>query len=164
MIGVRFPFKPKPWHATRPRWEIVWGRIAVGVLIAAWLAAFVATHIPGPDLPNLEVSDKILHSVGYAGLAALLGIVLIFRRWPVWPRVLVVFAILSIYGACDELSQPPFQRTADINDWLFDCLGTLVSLCVLETAWWLVRMAWRKKRLQTAGLSTQETPHEDGHS
>lgn len=140
---------PAGTAARRPRWEIRLGRIAHGLLIAAWLGAFTATHIPAERLRGLEAGDKTLHLVGFAALSSLLWTVLIFRRWPLWRRLLLVLATMPIYAALDELTQPlpPFHRSGDIRDWVFDCLGAILSVCLLEAAWRLGRM-WvaRKKK------------------
>jgi VanZ family protein len=130
----------------RPRWEIRLSRIAHGLLIAAWLGAFTATHMPAEHLRGLDVSDKLLHLAGYAGLSSLLWIVLIFRRRPLWRRAAVVLAAMVVYGALDELTQPPFHRSCDIKDWLFDCLGAAVSVCILEGAWRLGKVWVARKR------------------
>jgi VanZ family protein len=125
----------------RSRWHVRLSRIAHALLVVAWLGAFTLSHIPADRLRGVEVSDKTLHLVGFGGLTTLLWIVLIFRRRPLWQRIALVLATMPIYGALDELTQPlpPFHRSCDIHDWLFDCLGVIVSLCVLEIGWRLVR-------------------------
>ena len=139
-------FPPAGQASPRPRWEIRLGRAAHGLLIAAWLGAFTATHVPVDRLRGLDVSDKSLHLVGYAGLSSLLWIALLFRRWPLWRRAALVLAAMVVYGALDELTQPlpPFHRSCSGWDWFFDCLGAAISVCILEAAWrlgrkWLTR-------------------------
>jgi VanZ family protein len=116
-------------------------RLAHALLIAGWLGAFAATHIPADHMPSLGESDSTLHMVGYAGLSCLLWFVLIVRGWPLWRRIAMMVIMMPIYGALDEMTQPAFHRSCDIHDWLFDCLGTLASLVILEMLWWLGKKA-----------------------
>ena len=86
-------------------------------LATYWLAMAVGTHLPpGPDGP-VSINDKLLHFGGYFGLAVLLSVT--FRRLP----AAAVVAIAVGYGAIDELTQPPFGRTADVWDWVADFVG-----------------------------------------
>jgi VanZ family protein len=55
----------------------------------------------------------------------------------VWWRVrvravhlLIVFAVVVTFGGLDELTQPPFGRTADWFDWYADVCGTLIGLAL----------------------------------
>lgn len=100
----------------------------------AWLAcfaiAFVATHRPPSDEPHgFRINDKLLHVCGFAGLAAITS----WRfRNPAGradlPRTLWIFACLAVYAAFDEITQPPFGRTADIWDWTADFAGAAAGL------------------------------------
>ncbi len=122
------------------------------VLAVYWTLAFVVTHVP-PFLPDdgaaedrLVGVDKIVHFLGYAGLAFLLMNALVpanhaaaeaagsgdhrtrgFRR-----GVGVTVLCCAIYGALDELTQPPFGRTADPMDYVADLLGLAAGLLLFR--------------------------------
>lgn len=98
-----------------------------------WVAAFTITHIPplrpyNPDaLPRLIPLDKIVHVGGFAILAWLLMNLLTRRIGTIWSILLTVL-LCAIYGVVDELTQPLFNRTADIWDWVADMAGCGVGL------------------------------------
>lgn len=106
------------WLHRRP-----WSALAV-----YWLTAFVVTHIPplrlrNPDAPpRLIPLDKIVHFGGFLALSWLLMNLLSRRLGVAWSILLTVL-ICALYGAFDELTQPPFDRTADVWDWIADMAG-----------------------------------------
>ena len=114
-----------------------------------WSLAFVVTHVP-PFLPDADDDepepliglDKVVHFLGYAGLAFVLMNALVrpadaaaqaadaerptirsFRR-----GVVITILCCAVYGALDELTQPPFGRTADPMDYVADLLGLAAGL------------------------------------
>ena len=97
------------------------------VLLTAYMACiFTLSAIPGNLLPDVRVSDKLIHTVEYG----LLG-VLMYRAFgghaPTWPRArIAVLSILAVilYGATDEFHQffVP-QRVAELADLGADSLG-----------------------------------------
>lgn len=114
-------------------------RLSPRTLLAVyWTAAFVVTHLP-PFLPKDEDDgpdplvgpDKVVHFVGFAILAWLLVRVLP-ERWPLAWRNAATVGICAAYGVFDELTQPPFGRTADANDFLADMLGVAAGLLVFR--------------------------------
>lgn len=115
------------WRRTAAYW--------LGGLGVYWLALFVATHTPDPDVvgPILDF-DKVLHAGAYFVLTTLLLIA--WRRtgaWPTWRGRLAVAAIALAYGAVDEVTQPYFQRQCELFDWLFDGLG--ITLAIVLDHW-----------------------------
>jgi VanZ family protein len=42
--------------------------------------------------------------------------------------LLPIFIGASAFGAIIELIQPTFNRSADVNDWVADTLGTLIGI------------------------------------
>ena len=107
-------------------------RILWVLTIAYWILAFVLTHTPPKNTPNLPGSDKFKHFVGYFLLAFLIGTTwyLAFpRRRRLMP--LMVILIAAAYGAFDEITQGFVGRTPDTHDWYADCLGALAAAAVL---------------------------------
>ena len=51
-------------------------RLVLAAYILLWVIAFGLTHVPGNDLPDVKVSDKLLHLVGFFGLASALVVTL----------------------------------------------------------------------------------------
>lgn len=111
--------------------------------------AFTLTHIPGGDIPDVRMSDKSMHMIGFAGLGtALLTTLMGFgvrRRW----RVLIVAACLGAYGIIDENTQPyfsvvcgiidknvhpDFARGCESLDWMADMCGMSIVLTTWEYA------------------------------
>jgi len=91
---------------------------------------FYLSSQPNP-LPFLtaRLSDKLLHAVEYAGLAALLVLGLT-HLGTVGRRRAALLAVLlaSAYGASDELHQYFVPgRSCDLLDWAADTLGALAG-------------------------------------
>ena len=105
--------------------------VMLAVLVALWMTAAALTHWPQlSGVPN--VGDKTLHLVGYFGLAGALWLALYAYRTRLPWRPILTLAIMSAYGAIDEITQPYFQRSCDIRDWYTDVLGTLAAIVLLE--------------------------------
>jgi VanZ family protein len=101
--------------------------------VVAWVGAFVATHVPAEQLPNLPVeSDKTLHFLGYLFLGLLLlgSLSSRGRRGP--RRWLTVVGVMVVYAAFDEGTQPLVNRYAAWGDAWADILGGLVAIGVWE--------------------------------
>ena len=115
-------------------------RASLAVLTVYWAALFVSTHWPRlqPILP-LRHSDKFLHAAAFAGLAFLLALVWSLRGPFGWRQFLAVLAILAVYAAFDEITQPLMQRTAEQLDWIADVSGALGGLAIYCG----VRAIWR---------------------
>jgi VanZ family protein len=119
-------------------------RLVLAVCVLAWASALTATHIPGPDMPDLHVGDKYLHVVGFLGLSGLFWATLTGYGKGTWVRLGLMLAVMPLYAAFDELTQPYFQRTADVDDWISDAAGTVAALIVAESAFALE--LWRCRR------------------
>ena len=104
------------------------------------------THHPQPKLPDLPSSDKLLHFSAYAVFMTI---------WVCWSmalpyvknRLIFGMVFLSAWGAVDELTQPYFERQADIYDWLMDVAGVLFVGIISVT---LHRVYEQKKRHGTS--------------
>jgi len=110
-----------------------WRRVILTTLIALWLTAFTLTHLPPKEVPQFHLSDKILHTSGFLGLATAFAITLQAYGVRCKRRILLVILIMLAYGAFDETTQPYFGRECDIFDWLSDAVGTTAALILTET-------------------------------
>jgi hypothetical protein len=50
--------------------------LILALWVVLWLLALVATHTPPKYMPQITISDKALHTVGFFGLAGWFGVVL----------------------------------------------------------------------------------------
>ena len=103
------------------------------VLAVYWITLFIGTHVPLGEVEGLpEHSDKGMHFGAYAGLAFLLGLWIGAGRPMRWRHYLMVFGIVAAYGLLDELLQIPLEsRTADVYDFIADCIGATIGLGAL---------------------------------
>jgi VanZ family protein len=46
------------------------------------------------------------------------------------------FAVMVVYGACDEVTQPIVGRNCSIFDWLADIAGTVLAMALIEVVRW----------------------------
>lgn len=107
------------------------------ICVTFWLAAFVATHVPMSTVPGVHVGDKTLHLVGYFLLtgAFLLAMITHGKLRP--RRIVLAVAIMALYGAFDELTQPIVNRSAEWSDFLADLGGAALAVIVIEAVLWL---------------------------
>ncbi len=98
------------------------------VLIAYWTMLFIGTHIPQVPRGVAEVSDKLLHYVAFAGLGFLLAADRRGRGPLSIKNYFVMWGLIAVYAAVDELLQIPVRRTADAADWLADAVGAACGL------------------------------------
>jgi VanZ family protein len=105
-------------------------------LILYWLLILILTSLPGADLPNVHVSDKIEHLLAFGGLGFLLNLSLriqnkftIVKKYPAISTVLIV----SFYAALDELHQIYIpDRSCDILDWASDTTGVIIGVILMS--------------------------------
>jgi VanZ family protein len=105
----------------------------------------VATSVPVPaGLPAPENSDKLVHSLMYAGLGALFLKALLHkpaareqRRRVAALCILTTFACCSLFGAFDEWHQQFVGRTMAFTDWVADAVGALAG--AVGMVWYLQR-------------------------
>jgi len=121
--------------------RVNWPRkTSLAVLTVYWALLFVSTHVPRlPTIPPLP-SDKVLHAVSFAVLSFLFALVWSLRGPFGWRHFLAVLAILAVYAAFDEVTQPLTQRTADPLDWIADVAGALGGLA----SFFCARAIWRR--------------------
>jgi VanZ family protein len=129
-------------------------------VIAALVATFVATSIPGQRLPPLGVwnADKFLHAIEYAVIGVLLLRLLGRTAWgssrPVI-ALLAATALASAWGATDEIHQlfTP-NRSCDWRDWVADTGGALLGALVYRAA----KRARERARLVPPAPSAPSAP------
>jgi VanZ family protein len=103
-------------------------RWALAILYAAGI--FVVSSIPGNDLPQLKIGDKLVHVLVFGGLAILSCRALRLQK-PTWSRQAV--AVLSVlatvaYGCLDEGHQSfVSERQAELSDVMADGVGALLA-------------------------------------
>jgi hypothetical protein len=122
-------------------------------LILFWIALFILTHLPPHQAaglrkvitePKFVAADKLFHFCAYFGLTSWFCAWSWVGRKPRWLEVVLIFAGILVYGAAEELSQGPFGRTPDINDWIANVLGSITGMTVMLLLWtfgpkWLSR-------------------------
>jgi VanZ family protein len=98
------------------------------ILLAA--AIFIQSSFPAPEmLPRFYLSDKLLHVVVYAILAALCFRALRraspIKNQPLLQLTLIAVIMAALFGASDEWHQSFVDsRKADIFDFLADVIGS----------------------------------------
>ena len=107
-------------------------RACWAVLIVYWIGLFVLTHIPGTRLPPVRVSDKTLHTVSYAVLAAAMMVCLRVIGRLSAASAIAVLGIVLAYAAFDELTQalPFIHRSCELADWNADAAGAAVAVVI----------------------------------
>jgi VanZ family protein len=105
-------------------------------LIIYWIILFIATSLPGNDLPNLRISDKIEHFVAYFILAVFLNFALILQtkfKWLKQKANIATILIISIYAGLDELHQIFIPgRSCDFRDWITDFMATCLAVLLIN--------------------------------
>lgn len=104
------------------------------------------THLPGEDLPDVlhQVTHRLLHFVGFWGLASAFLVTLMVYNVPRGRRLWLILTVMFTYGAFDEMTQPLTHRHADVGDWATDAAGTLMATLVLELVISLILAGHRK--------------------
>jgi VanZ family protein len=104
-------------------------------LVLYWLVLLTLTTLPGEDLPDIGVVDKVNHFVAYFGLAVLLSLCLLFQtKYELLYRksFLMTFLIIIVYGALDEIHQIFIPgRSAEVLDWTADASGALLGILIV---------------------------------
>ena len=118
-------------------------------LIIYWLVLLTATSLPGKDLPNLGVSDKLEHFTAYFILAVILNLALIVQnKYSLLKLKSSIFTIIIIgsYAALDELHQLFIPgRSCDIKDWAADFIAACIGVSVI----FLIRVKSRNRNMKT---------------
>ncbi|MGE3801948.1 MAG: VanZ family protein [Candidatus Kapaibacterium sp.] len=104
-------------------------------LLVYCVGIFTLSSFPLPEMPNFgfDFQDKLNHIVAYflMTLLAYRAITWLGRKSQFERGKLVLFAFLfvALYGATDEVHQMFVPgRTADVFDWIADCVGAGLSI------------------------------------
>jgi VanZ family protein len=124
-------------------------RVATPAAATYWLALYVGTHIPNPDmLIGAHVSDKVLHFSAYFGLYLVFAvrIRILGDAWPTIRQTIILAAMTSLFSAFDEITQgiPIINRYPDVMDAVADCAGVAAAIVVVGIA------CWSEKRIRAA--------------
>lgn len=138
-----------------------WHKLPAIVTAGYFIALVTGTHWPRANFNfGFEITDKMMHTAAYAGLAALCRL-----TWLTWPslaknnRTAIFFAImLCSMGAIDELTQIPVPgRTGSIYDWIADVVGVAGGLAFYQVTLPLIRRFydWADRSSGATSLATQ---------
>jgi VanZ family protein len=113
-------------------------RMVEALTVLYSLVLELATHWPYDPAGYLRMmlrtqrppSDKTLHFVAYAILAALLWACLRLRAAAPLRTTGIVLAIIAVWAAVDEATQPFFYRAAEPLDWVYDMIGAALGCAV----------------------------------
>lgn len=101
-----------------------------------WAVLLFLTSLPGRDLPNINVSDKIEHLLAFWILAILLKLALVVQDKYIYLKKhssVFTLIIIGVYAALDELHQLFIPgRSCDILDWLADFSGALIAVIAIS--------------------------------
>ena len=97
--------------------------------LAAFAAAFVATHWPALELKPGMPGDKLLHAATFAALTFLLW------RARVITRIGWLVLAMLLYAGFDELTQsiPWIRRYASLADFIADAIGIAIAAMAIAT-------------------------------
>jgi VanZ family protein len=100
-----------------------------------WATLLILTSLPGHDLPNFNVSDKLEHFLAFCVLATLLGLSLFVQGKYLKLKKYsssVTLLIVGIYAALDELHQLFIPgRYCEFLDWIADFTGALAGIIII---------------------------------
>jgi VanZ family protein len=102
---------------------------------------YLGSSIPGDELPDVGVSDKVLHAVEFAGLAVLVCRALRAQvpSRPLWFVAVAGVLVSTGYGALDEAHQLMVaHRMTDVTDLLADAVGASLA----AWGWGLASQRW----------------------
>jgi VanZ family protein len=124
-------------------------------LACYWVALFVGTHMPIERLAlSRGTADKFAHVAAFGGLAMLVAI-----TWRLaaghfhLPQLFSVWAIVVLYGAIEETTQPMVGRTASLIDWSADAIGATLG----SMLFWLWPRRWLDNLAPPADRAMEDT-------
>jgi len=136
------------WFDGRMRRLLFWVPPVAIALLIFWLSSR-STYPGGIELPYPW--DKLAHASVFGALA--LALELTFRHlpkgMPLHRRHLLIFVLVSCFGASDEIHQRFVPgRDCDVLDWMADSMGAALGLALscltLVKGRWLLGLSWWK--------------------
>ena len=107
-------------------------RIAWVLTIVYWCGLYALTHTPITVPVVVPVTDKTAHFVAYFILASALFLSMRLSRGRSAARNAVrVLGLMLVYGAFDELTQIPVNRSCEMADWYADIAGSAVAVVLM---------------------------------
>ena len=118
-----------------------WQAMLSGVATAYASYLIYATHHPKPEqlVGTNPPNDKTLHFLAYGALAGIVSAAVAARGSWTKRTAWMVFFVLAVFAALDEVTQPFFGRAAEALDWVYDGIGMIMGLMIVTG--WLV--SWR---------------------
>ena len=100
-----------------------------------WAIILILTSLPGNELPDIKVSDKIEHFLAFWGLALLLKLTLTIQdKYQKLKKYSSSFTLLivGVYAALDEIHQLFIPgRDCQFLDWVADFAGALIAVLII---------------------------------
>lgn len=112
----------------------------VYILLAIyWALLFAFTSLPGKNVVQFGISDKIYHFTAYYILGIFLNLTFLLQKKILLLKkksYLFTIAIIFLYAGLDEWHQYYIPgRSCDFYDWLSDALGVLTAsatMCLIR--------------------------------
>lgn len=117
-------------------------RLASITLLAYVALIIFLSLLPGPDLPDTSISDKLQHVIAYTLMSALAVIALGLGR-SILHAGLLALILSNVVGIGLEFIQPHFGRTFDTADMLANAIGATAGAIVTMIALRLSRSRFR---------------------
>lgn len=101
-----------------------------------WLCLFIATTLPGTQVPDVGISDKFSHFFAYMILAILLSLTLMFQQKFTFlserPFVFT-FLVIVTYSIIDEVHQMLIPgRFFELADIAADITGGIIGILLVK--------------------------------
>jgi len=107
------------------------------ILLLYWVTLLILTSTPAPELPKVDISDKVVHFGAYFVLAIFFQLYVFLKKGEsifngkikTWALTIIV---LMLYGGVDEVHQAFIPgRLADLLDFIADTLGVVTAVILL---------------------------------
>ncbi len=108
-------------------------RLAWWFVAAYCVLIFIGSSIPGREMPEGTPSDKLLHTIEYLILGALVMYAIVSTtRWSLWLALVPAILFGGIYGITDELHQMVTpRRDPSVLDVVADFGGSAIGAAAI---------------------------------
>lgn len=118
-------------------------RLIYQSLIFFWIVLLILTSLPGKDLPDLKINDKIIHFTAFFVLGFLLYLSLKIQDKSFNIKkysLLAALAVLIVYAFLDEQHQRFIPgRSCDTADMIADIAGGFLGILTARMLFHLVK-------------------------